>query len=224
VAGVRAAGALPADAVVSLRMADGGEASFPLPQVRARQVASAVPWRQARSARGQVHYPGYFWSATMGAHVVYESRLELARLLLADFDRHVAVIAGQPFTLTAYGERFARDVRPALKSLAQARKSKGGARAARGAHETGSQRCPGVSAGPRTRRPSSCVTRWPCFRARHGNCPARVGRLSPVPARSPPRSTGWPTLQSLGEELRISMPMELGPMTRIAALVAGAPC
>lgn len=100
-AGVRAAGALPADAVVSLRMADGGEASFPLPQVRARQVASAVPWRQTRSARGQVHYPGYFWSATMGAHVIYESRLELARLLLADFDRHVAVIAAQPFLLRA---------------------------------------------------------------------------------------------------------------------------
>ena len=79
VAGTLAAGALPADAVVSLRMADGGEASFPLPQVRARQVASAVPWRQTRSARGQVHYPGYFWSATMGAHVIYEgSRAETA--------------------------------------------------------------------------------------------------------------------------------------------------
>ena len=47
------------------------------------------------------HYPGYFWSATMGAHVVYESRLELARLLLADFDRHVAAIAAQPFLLRA---------------------------------------------------------------------------------------------------------------------------
>lgn len=60
-------------------------------------------WRpgQARSARGQVHYPGYFWSATTGAHVIYESRLELARLLLADFDRHVAVIAAQPFLLRA---------------------------------------------------------------------------------------------------------------------------
>ena len=52
--------------------------------------------REAKS-----HYPGYFWSATMGAHVVYESRLELARLLLADFDCHVAVIAAQPFLLQA---------------------------------------------------------------------------------------------------------------------------
>jgi hypothetical protein len=68
-AGARAAGELPEDAVVSLRMADGGEASFPLPLVKARQVVTAVPWRKARSARGQLHYPGFFWSATMGAHV-----------------------------------------------------------------------------------------------------------------------------------------------------------
>jgi hypothetical protein len=87
--------------VVSLRMADGSEASLALPQVQGRQVISAVPWRKTRSARGQLHYPGYFWSATMSAHVVYESRLELARLLLADFDRHVVAIAAQPFLLQA---------------------------------------------------------------------------------------------------------------------------
>jgi hypothetical protein len=69
---------LPVDAVVSLRMADGGEASFPLRQVQGRQVIAAVPWRKARSARGQAHYPGYFWSVTVGAHVIYESRLELS--------------------------------------------------------------------------------------------------------------------------------------------------
>ena len=37
----------------------------------------------------------------MGGHVIYESRLELARLLLADFDRDVAAIAAQPFLLQA---------------------------------------------------------------------------------------------------------------------------
>ena len=100
-AGARAACELPADAVVSLRMADGGEASFPLRQVQGRQVVAAVPWRKTRSARGQAHYPGYFWSATMGGHVIYESRLELARLLLADFGRDVAAIAAQPFLLQA---------------------------------------------------------------------------------------------------------------------------
>jgi hypothetical protein len=78
VAGVRAAAEPPADAVVSLRMADGSETSLPLRRVQARQVIAAVPWRKTRSARGQAHYPGYFWSATMGTHVIYESRLELA--------------------------------------------------------------------------------------------------------------------------------------------------
>jgi len=97
VAGVRAAGGAPADAGVSLRMADGGEASFPLRRVQGRQVVAAVPWRKTRSARGQAHYPGYFWSATTGGHVIYESRLELARLLLADFDRDVTAIAAQPW-------------------------------------------------------------------------------------------------------------------------------
>jgi hypothetical protein len=102
---------LPADAVVSLRLADGGEASMPLRRVRARQVISAVPWRKTRSVRGQAHFPGFFWSATMGAHVVYESRLELARLLLADFDRDVVAIAAQPFLLRAgVGGRSRRHV------------------------------------------------------------------------------------------------------------------
>ena len=101
VAGVRAAGGPPVDAVVSLRTADGGEASFPLHHVQGRQVIAAVPWRKTRSARGQAHCPGYFWSATAGGHVIYESRLELARLLLADFDRHVVAIAAQPFLLRA---------------------------------------------------------------------------------------------------------------------------
>jgi hypothetical protein len=101
VTGVRAECDPPADARVSLRMADGGEASFPLHQVQARHVTAAVPWRKTRTARGQLHYPGYFWSATMSAHVVYESRLELARLLLADFDRRAVAIAAQPFLLKA---------------------------------------------------------------------------------------------------------------------------
>jgi hypothetical protein len=108
VAGVPAADGLPADAMVSLRMGDGSEASLALRGVQARQVTAAVPWRKTRSARGQLHYPGYFWSATMSAHVTYESRLELARLLLADFDRRVVAIAAQPFLLQARVSGHAR--------------------------------------------------------------------------------------------------------------------
>ena len=43
---------------------------------------------------------GAYWSATEGAHVIYESRLELARLLYADFDPSVRHIVAQPFLLT----------------------------------------------------------------------------------------------------------------------------
>jgi hypothetical protein len=57
----------------------------------------------------------------MGAHVVYE-RLELARLLLADFDRDVTAIAAQPFLLQArVGGRSRRHVPDFL--LAHADKS-----------------------------------------------------------------------------------------------------
>ena len=101
VAGVPAADGLPADAMVPPRMGDGSEASLALHGVQARQVTAAVPWRKTRSARGQLHYPGYFWSAAMSAHVIYESRLELARLLLADSDRRVVAIAARPFLLQA---------------------------------------------------------------------------------------------------------------------------
>ena len=73
----------------------------PLRQVIARQIVEAAPWRTTRSARGQAHYPGWYWSATTGSHVIYESRLELARLLLADFDPDVTAIAAQPFLLRA---------------------------------------------------------------------------------------------------------------------------
>ena len=37
----------------------------------------------------------------MSGHVIYESRLELARLLLADYDRDVVAIAAQPFLIRA---------------------------------------------------------------------------------------------------------------------------
>jgi len=90
-----------AEPVVSLRMAGGSEVHRPLRDVRARQIVSAVPWRGTCSARGQAHYPGYYWSATTSAHVIYESRLELGRLLIADFDPAVTAIAAQPFWLRA---------------------------------------------------------------------------------------------------------------------------
>jgi hypothetical protein len=51
--------------------------------------------------KGQRHYSGTYWCATMRDHVIYESRLELARLIFADFDQSVHRILAQPFLLKA---------------------------------------------------------------------------------------------------------------------------
>ncbi|MGQ4480104.1 TnsA-like heteromeric transposase endonuclease subunit [Streptomyces sp. SAS_276] len=48
-----------------------------------------------------LHHSGDYASATTGGQVVHESRLELARLLLADFDPDVVDIFAQPCRLVA---------------------------------------------------------------------------------------------------------------------------
>ncbi|WP_248870937.1 TnsA-like heteromeric transposase endonuclease subunit [Streptomyces sp. HNA39] len=60
---------------------------------------AALPWRTFRWHKGQKHYSGTYWSSTVCDHVIYESRLELGRLLLADFDHSVRGIVAQPFLL-----------------------------------------------------------------------------------------------------------------------------
>lgn len=98
------------DAVVLLRLADG-EVRRPLRELRAAEVVAGVPVRAARSVRGQRHFPGWYWFATTGRHVLYESRLELAWLLCADFDPAVVAVAAQPFALRCQvGERLRRHV------------------------------------------------------------------------------------------------------------------
>ena len=63
------------------------------------RTARAEPIRRIRSYRGQRHYSGLFWSFRTRTHVAYESRLELDRLLLADFDPATRWLAAQPFQL-----------------------------------------------------------------------------------------------------------------------------
>lgn len=61
----------------------------------------ARPWRTFRWYKGQRHYSGTYWSSTVRDHVIYESRLEMARLLFADFARDVRHVVAQPFLLKA---------------------------------------------------------------------------------------------------------------------------
>ncbi|NIK56123.1 TnsA-like heteromeric transposase endonuclease subunit [Kribbella shirazensis] len=75
------------------------------------EVLAGLPVREFRWYRGQRHYSGWYWAATTGRLVAYESRLELARILLADFDGSVVGLASQPLWLTGPdGDRTRRHV------------------------------------------------------------------------------------------------------------------
>jgi hypothetical protein len=88
--------------------ADRSEVSLPWELTTTEVLASAAPWRTFRWHKGQRHYSGTYWSATERGHVIYESRLELARLLFADFDTSVKRIIAQPFLLNAQVEAAVR--------------------------------------------------------------------------------------------------------------------
>ncbi|MEW2115551.1 TnsA-like heteromeric transposase endonuclease subunit [Streptomyces sp. NPDC005474] len=65
--------------------------------------------RPFRWSRGERHFSGWYWAATTGRHVGFESWLERDRLLLMDFDPEVVGIASQPFWLHWHdGERERR--------------------------------------------------------------------------------------------------------------------
>ena len=68
-------------------------------ELSAEMLRNTLPWRTFRWFHGQCHYSGSYWSATESAHVIYESRLELSRLLMADFDNSVTQIRAQPFQI-----------------------------------------------------------------------------------------------------------------------------
>jgi hypothetical protein len=86
--------------------------------LRLADFTGSLPWRRFRSVRGQTHYSGSYASATTGGHVLCESRLEQARLLLADFDSGVCGIYAQPCLLVALaGGRVRRRVPDFLLAL-----------------------------------------------------------------------------------------------------------
>ncbi|MBV9162481.1 MAG: TnsA-like heteromeric transposase endonuclease subunit [Pseudonocardiales bacterium] len=57
------------------------------------------PVREFRWSKGQRHNPGWWWTATMGGHVGYESWLERDVLMMLDFDPEVVAVVSQPFWL-----------------------------------------------------------------------------------------------------------------------------
>jgi hypothetical protein len=96
-----AAGAGAGDCGVELEFADagGGRRRLPLGACDGMRFEDAVPARSFRWSRGQQHFPGWWWLATTGRHVGYESWLERDHLMLLDFDPAVTGVSSQPFWL-----------------------------------------------------------------------------------------------------------------------------
>jgi hypothetical protein len=105
------AGLRAGDIRVTYRAGSGTVADTTLDRLRTDEVIAALPVREFRWYKGRRHYSGWYWCATGQRLVVYESRLELARIMLADFDPCVTGIAAQPFLLTgADASRIRRHV------------------------------------------------------------------------------------------------------------------
>jgi hypothetical protein len=94
----------------SYKAADGSIVTGQWEGLDAEAVAAGRPWRTFPWYLGQKNYAGLYWCATQNAHVGYESRLELSRLMLADFDPTARKIVSQPFQLRGIveGERIRR--------------------------------------------------------------------------------------------------------------------
>ncbi|OJV84230.1 hypothetical protein [Microbacterium sp. 70-16] len=67
-------GTRQADVGLMVRKMGGEVDVVPLQSARLSVFDAAVPWREFRWYRGQRHFSGSYWSATMQAHVGYESR------------------------------------------------------------------------------------------------------------------------------------------------------
>jgi hypothetical protein len=93
----------PAGAVqVKYRRADGAFVETTLNRLAVEDVVRGRPVREFRWYKGRCHYSGWYFSSTIDGLVAYESRLELARILLADHDRAVVGIAAQPLQLVGW--------------------------------------------------------------------------------------------------------------------------
>jgi hypothetical protein len=97
------------DLGVELGFGDAGSRRrVPLGGCLGLRFEDAVPARPFRWSRGQGHFPGWWWLATTGRHVGYESWLERDHLMLLDFDPAVTAVASQPFWLHWHDGRRSR--------------------------------------------------------------------------------------------------------------------
>jgi hypothetical protein len=118
-------------AAITYRPAAGEQRCVLAGEVSTAALFRAVPWRTFRWYFGQRHYSGTYWSATEREHVIYESRLELANLVVADFDPTVHHIVAQRFQLSATVDKEERRHIPDYLWGQRRRADRGGRRAYR---------------------------------------------------------------------------------------------
>jgi hypothetical protein len=90
---------LPAGFEVEYAEPGGREVRAGLDRLLRADPGSFLPARSFPSYKGQRNYPGWFWSATMGRLVGFESWVERGHLVALDFAPEVTAIASQPFWL-----------------------------------------------------------------------------------------------------------------------------
>lgn len=79
--------------------ADGTQHRESLAACVTERFEHVLPVRPFYWAKGSLHFPGSWWSSTMGDHVGFESWLERDHLMFMDFDPAITGIASQPFWL-----------------------------------------------------------------------------------------------------------------------------
>ncbi|MFI9762477.1 TnsA-like heteromeric transposase endonuclease subunit [Streptomyces sp. NPDC051963] len=83
--------------------ASGARERGPLCRLWPVRFESVRPERRFPAFRGQGNWCGWYWSATCGGHVGYESWLERDHLMLLDFDPLATGMSSQPFRLSWAG-------------------------------------------------------------------------------------------------------------------------
>lgn len=79
-----------------VRVARGVVRDVPLSDVRVELFDGAVAWRKFGRRRGQKNLSGAYWASTTGTLVGFESRLELAVLVMLDYEHQVSRLWSQP--------------------------------------------------------------------------------------------------------------------------------
>jgi hypothetical protein len=98
-AGFAAADAADARFVLEFQAAGGARRREPLASCCCMRFEDVLPVRPFRFEKGLRSFAGWWYFATTGTHVGFESWLERDHLMLMDFDPAVRAVSSQPFWL-----------------------------------------------------------------------------------------------------------------------------